>query len=604
VLDETPKTPDCISPLDTRGGSRPSAGRAAVLRPVGWLLLVTLCIGLPIRLVIISRSVMVSRDTVTFIWYAQAMADDPLAAMRQHDQHPLYPAMVLGAHRLIEMLPVLPASLRADPIRSWTTAAIGVSLLGGLAVIAAIYLLASRLFDPQTGLLAALLASAAAEFCQLSADGLTDMPHLAIYLTAVWAALRGFHTARPAWFLLVGLLGGAGYLMRPEGAEPAVVAVALLTMPYFCSLGWRRRLAGIALVLAGSALVASPYMMVTGKLVQKKSIWKFLNAEPAASRDVTCSLARVDPLYLIGGSCEGQQSAALEADEAIQAGAVGDVPKALLLIGEKWVRSLRVTFLIPFIAWLWWRRRFPADRTGVRVVQAAAGLHLAIVIALIVQFDYWELFSLRHVLVLTGLALPFVAAGMIAILESLPERRQGVAALLLGFGLIAPTLPWMFEVRHRQDAHFRSAAAWMRENTPQRPRVLTERFRMAFYADADYIPGPLTADVTGYLAQARHHKPDWIAFDERRILRESPTFFTDLEQSLVAGESLQLARIEINKLRGSTRRVLVYHYRPPDRKAPTGEPAARNTPTAAPREFVKQGESEDGFARFGLHGPS
>src|SRR5690606_26216724 len=114
----------------------------------------------------------------------------------------------------------------------------------------------------------------------------------------------------------------------------------------------------------------------------------------------------------------------------------------------------------------------------------------------------------------------------------------------------------------REDAHFRIAAAWMRECSPGRARVLTERSRMAFYADADYIPGPLAADVTEYLARARRSRPDWIAFDERRILKESPTFFAELEKAMVPGETLVLARIETNKLPRGTRRVRVYRYTP------------------------------------------
>lgn len=195
------------------------------------------------------------------------------------------------------------------------------------------------------------------------------------------------------------------------------------------------------------------------------------------------------------------------------------------------------------------------------MVQVAASLHVLILLALIIQFSYWDLFSLRHVMVLAGLTLPFAAAGILAFIESLPPRHAGWAAMLLGLGLIAPTLPWMFEARHRDDAHYLAAARWIAENTPRRPRIMTERYRMAFYADGDYIPAPYAAGPAAYLAAARQSNPDWLVFDERRILRESPGFFDGLHAGLAASEELRLARTETIRLERGSRRVLVYRYR-------------------------------------------
>lgn len=535
---------------ETAGFRRP-ASRSPHWRQFGLLLAAIVLLGLPIRLLIAQRAAMVSRDTVTFIWYAQALADNPREAMRNHAQHPLYPAMVLGAHKLFTHLPLVPAAVRDDPVRSWTVPAVAVTMLGGLAAIIAVYLLATALFDRTIGLVAAVLTAAAAELCQLSADGLTDMPHLAVYLTALWAGLRGFQTGRYGWFACVGVLAGTAYLLRPEGAEPAVVVAVLLVVPWIGGFSWRKRLLALACVLIMSAAVASPYMLATGKLVQKKSIWRFLESDQTSTAS---------------GLGEPDRSGRLQANagpDLLRAGAA-DVPRSLVPIAENWARSLRGTYLLPLLAWLILRRHKPADAVGSRMVQAAVALHLLILILLIVRFDYWSLFSLRHVVVLTGLTLPFAAAGVVVFVETLPDRVAGWAAMLLGLGLIAPTLPWMFEVRHGDDAHFRSAARWMHANTPFRPRIMTERYRMAFYAQGDYIPAPLTADAPEYLARARRDRPDWIAFDERRILKESARFFADLESGLVDGESLQLARIETRRSGRGARRVLIYHYQPPN----------------------------------------
>ncbi|MBI4580267.1 MAG: glycosyltransferase family 39 protein [Planctomycetes bacterium] len=571
--------------------SEATAGRGRHL----WMALaIALAIGLPIRLIVADRAVMVSRDAVDFIWYAQAMQADPLRAVREHAQHPLYPAMLLAAHGVVQRLPIVPAAVRTDEIRSWTVAAVSATMLGGLAVVIACYLLTARLFNWQAGLVAAVLAAAAAEFCQLSADGLTDMPHLAVYLMAMWAGLRALDTRRYRWFAAAGALAGVGYLLRPEGAEPAVIFVAVLLVPRLCQLGWRQRLAGAACVLAASALVASPYMLATGKLVQKKSIRQFLHSEDSASIETPTPASLADAgdaarggghelwhsrprlCFLTPGEPSrgrlGHTITAIRCHtparehrkvDAVQAGAVGDVGRALYAIGENWLRSLRVTFLLPALAWLIGRRRMPGRPVGLRMVQGAMGLHVAILAALLIQFDYWKAFSLRHVMILAGLTLPFAAAGVVLIVESLPEKRQDWATLLLGLGLVAPTLPWMFEPRHGDEAHHYSAARWMHDNTPHSPRVLADRHRMAFYAGGDYIPAPWHGNAAAYLARARTSHPDWLAFDERRMLREYPHFFDDLAAAVVPGERVERARIETNKTRHGPRRVLIYHYLPP-----------------------------------------
>ena len=139
---------------------------------------------------------MISRDGVTFIWYAQRLANGPIAQMRVQDQHPLYPVSVYAAHRVIDAVQNVFPDWLADPVVSWPAAAMAVTLAGGLLVVVAVSCLAAALFDRRVAILAALLAALTAEFCQLSADALSDMPHLALYLFALAAGIRGIGRAR------------------------------------------------------------------------------------------------------------------------------------------------------------------------------------------------------------------------------------------------------------------------------------------------------------------------------------------------------------------------------------------------------------------------
>ncbi len=544
-------------------------------RQLNWrgVVLAIVLIALPIRLYLAVTAAMISRDGVEFIWYAQGLAREPVAEMKRQAQHPLYPAMVLAAHRVMEAVcggsrpfPPTPATggrrywgMLSDPVLSWQAAAMAVTLIGGLAVVVAVHAVARALFDARVALIAALMAAAAAELCQLSADALTDMPHLAVYLFALAAGIRGITGRSWRWLFLCGALSGFAHLLRPEGAEAAVAIVTIALVHR--SFRLRQRVTGVLAVVMGAALVASPYMLVTGKLVQKKSIGQFLPWMGAEDR-----YQGLTPLA--NHFCPSRATAAIGDTAGNDAAAILNVTKALGTIGEKYGRSLRVTFLIPAIAWWLLRRRSPSEAPAVsgiggRVVAVAAGLHLVILLALIFRFDYWDMMSIRHVMILTGLTLPFAAAGVAAILDMVPQPRRRTAAILLTIGLVGPTLPWMLERRNADNLYLRRTGEWLRANSQGKPRVLTTRHAVSFYADGIDVRSPLEADVEAILAEARRLKPNYLVFDQRRMLRDKRDFFETLETSLLPGESLQKIHVEPQQQKRWLDRAIVYRYRPP-----------------------------------------
>lgn len=562
--------------------SVPAAAEAAPLLPApadrergrtARVLLLIVLAALAVRLVVATRSVMLSRDAVGFIEHAQALAADPLGTLRTEEQHPLYPALAWAAHAAIEHTPGMPEGLRQDPVRSWTLAVLGVSMIGGLGVVLAAYALAAQLFDRRAGLIAAALAAGAAEFCQLSADGLTDMPHLALFLLAVAAAVWALRSGRLVGLIGVGLLSGVAFLTRPEGAEPAVVTAALLLVAPR-TWRWPKRAGGVACIVVSAAVVVSPYMWITGKLVPKKPITQFVLAPrslrplrfnelsffPAAGatatdddsprrarsgKDRETELVGHDPPYMVAGMV------AIEAPAVVRAWGA---------ISENYARSLRVTLLLPAIWWVIRRKHYPGDPLGCRLILGAVVLHLVLLVRLIVGFDYEGLFSLRHVMVLAGLTLPFSAAGVADMLQLAPPTRRLLTGALLFIGMIAPTAPWMFEQRFADDAHYLQAAAYIRDHTAGTPRVMTDRFRIALYARGPRIDAPYSTDPRAFLKAARRVHPQWLVFDRERIARHAPDFFTGLEALPRPGETLILEHTVTQPTRRGDRHVLIYRY--------------------------------------------
>ena len=542
------------------------------------VLAIVVLVALPIRLYLAGRAAMISRDGAAFIWYAQRLADCPIAEMREQPQHPLYPALVLAAHGAVRGVRAvgIAADRLADPVLIWQSAAMAVTLIGGLAVVVATYVLASLVFDWRVGLIAAVLAATAAEFCQLSADALTDMPHLAAYLFAMAAAIRGIQAQRKVWLFVAGVLSGLAFLIRPEGAEVAVVAVPVVAL-FATSWPRRQRFVGIIVLALGAALPAAPYMLITGKLVQKKSVPRFLGGEEARRlEERVCDLFSQSMCEKPFQSRARQEAVAANRGNPLPygrgsdllgpAGGIGDVGRAMGRVVENWCRALRVTFLLPAVVWLVRRRRVRGEPHGLRLIAMAVSLHVLILVALLIRFDYWDLFSLRHVVVLAGLTLPFSAAGVAAILDAVRPRWQRGIVLLLAVGMIAPTLPWLLETRHADRAYLRRAGEWISGQSGDGAPILTTRHRVTFYAKGERVLSPLEANASSILdtiGRAKGPEFVWLVVDERHMLSESPEFFDDLGNALLPGAALEEVHVESASNGEGANRAIIYRYRPP-----------------------------------------
>ncbi len=516
------------------------------------LLAIVLLVALPIRLYLVTYATAVSRDTVRFVEYAKQLRTEPLQAIQEHDQPPLYPAMIAASHSLLSPINNVFPTLK-DPVASWSAAAVKPALIGGLALVIAAYCLARVLFDHRVGLYAALLSALAAEFCQLSADGLSDMPHLSLYLFALAAGIHGLQQKRFHWLAACGLLSGLAYLIRPEGAEAALAVAAGIAF-FIPRWTFRQRLISLLTISAAALALAAPFMLITGKLIQKKSLEKFLigNNASCIRHEYSLQLRIPKPncknpkIQLAGTSPTDHQKGFI----------------AVSRILENWGRSLRYTLFLPAIAWLVLRRGLAGQQTGQRVVLFNLALHWLVLLALILRFDYLELFSLRHVMILAGLTLPFSAAGVVAVIDTIPWKRRKLFSGILLIALVAPTLPWMLETPHGNVQAIRRAGEYIRSISQSSPRILTDRHRAAYYANGQHLYMPKTCPPKKALQLARRKNADFLVFEPRRALAVQKDFFQTLETALQPDESLRRHDIKIpDSQNGSQTVIYRFHHR-------------------------------------------
>ncbi|HET6883009.1 MAG TPA: glycosyltransferase family 39 protein [Pirellulales bacterium] len=132
------------------------------------------------------------------------------------------------------------------------------SSLFGTAAVAAVYWLATTLFDRRTGLLAALAAAIYPGAIAMSVIVLSEAPFCPLYLAQLGAWVKSWvGNARPrAWALASGVLGGLATLVRPDWLlfVPFAALVGLS-----CTAQHRRHILSSAVMLLGVVMVLAPW---------------------------------------------------------------------------------------------------------------------------------------------------------------------------------------------------------------------------------------------------------------------------------------------------------------------------------------------------------
>lgn len=473
-----------------------------------------------------------SRDGVTFCWYARALEQRGIAYLRQPttQQHPAYPALILAVRRL-----ALACGASDGPLL-WQASGQSVAFAAGLLVIGLSAALAARIAAAAAprvdSRLAACMAAGLAAVLplniELSVDVLSDSLHLAFYLAA---ALCITSIRRPPSAAACGLASGLAFATRPEGAgvllggAAACFAAAWIARRGVSPVnrGVRRAALSGVLLVAGFAAVAGPFAWVMGRFTPKK-----------------------DPADVLGAAVLGPLEAA--ADRLVQraAGAPaadGPATARLITFDLSWyqipgfiaymtLRAGRV--VVPLLGAagvaLAWRHRRRPESVGLATCFV---LHAGLLCLLLHR---WRYLAPRHTLVLVALLLPFaglaLARGWALAGDWLtaphgrtPAGKSGTllnrAALLRVGGLAlaaAPLIAYALRVPNGGEASLRRAANWLIENDrTAREKLLTgdnSAKRIAFYADMGWDgwledPGdwPRIRDTT------LTRKPDYFALD-------------------------------------------------------------------------------------------
>ncbi len=441
------------------------------------------------RAVIATSMPCIARDSVTFCEYARDLGQRGTAYLREPTtrQHPLYPALVLGAQRVARL-----TGMPENP-RTWIRAGQVVSWLAGMCVVALAGVVTRRLVrelelpvDAQVaGTIAVALAAILPLGVELSAEVMSDGLHAALYLLGAWCMLRMTRLREAAGS---GLAAGLAFLTRPEGA----VLVIGGTVAALAARGsaWRARIGRAAIVAGVFLACAAPYWMLTGSLSTKKNPLDWLREAGAAA------------------TFEAPQAAILAKLDLLNLPWWALLPWALYTL----LRAGRVIVPLAAIPALIHVRRRLFGRVLAGWTTCLI-LHLALTLALLDREGY---LAPRHLLVVVLLLLAFSATFFAWSIAQWAQRgwpRSAGFALLIA--LAVPLAGYALRLPNANDRYLVEAADALAEQDPliRGGRILcaSSPRRTVFYAGAAWIPWYETPG-----------RPERLV---RRIQQERPDYF-------------------------------------------------------------------------------
>jgi len=439
---------------------------------VSILLTVALCIGI----YLIITTAIISKDSVTFINYAKQIESDSIKTMAEEFQHPGYPWLILGAHKVTGFLH------EDTSILGWIYCAQSVTLIFRLLAIVILYFIGKQLLGARLSLWGVLILILLPKPAEYGSDALSDWPHLCFFAVGLLFLLKGAINERWWLFGFAGLAAGAGYLIRPECAQLVVLGSLWLGL----QLLWSKRsisrgkvLSAFALLLVGFLVMAGPYMKLKGAVFPKKNVGQFSQ-----------SLQRQE-------FPQDNEQVALKGIHTLQF-----TPSNILMALKKLVWNIGETTMLYFVPALLiglyklfkTKRWYEPEKF---LLIAIIALNIPILVWLFCKHGY---ISDRHNLPSLILPILYIPVGIqeLAIWchriissriktfggSNHHERFWFLAFFLIGVSVCSPKL---FKPIHAEKRGYREAAQWLKANTDSADIVAVPDKRISFYAQREGV---------------------------------------------------------------------------------------------------------------------
>jgi 4-amino-4-deoxy-L-arabinose transferase-like glycosyltransferase len=439
-------------------------GKSKDITRISILLAIAMCVGA----YLISTTVIIAKDGVTFIEYAKNLTVSPIRTMLGQNQHPGYSFLILTAHRIAKL------AYEGPSFWSWIYSAQIVALIFRLLTIVVLYFVGKEIVGPRFSFLAILILILLPKPAEYGSDALTDWPHLFFLSAGFLLLLRGAINRKSWLFGFAGLLAGLGYLIRPECAQLVVLGFLWLALQLFWTkriISQRKVALALVLLFVGFIVTAGPYMKLKGAVFPKKNIGRF-NLNTGHQENY--------------GKCRELSNSMDTAGFAPT-----NVTKAVWELFEQ-SSDLLMWFFVPALL-IGTYRYFKEKKLyepEAFFIAALIALNIPTLIWLYCNYGYIDG---RHVLPLVTFTIFYVPFGLQTFVNWLNAKLSKIRLetkqnpqlwlfILTTAGLFV-CVPKLLTPLNTDKQIYREAAQWLAENTDEKDIVAVSDIRISFYAE-------------------------------------------------------------------------------------------------------------------------
>jgi hypothetical protein len=435
------------------------SSRSSSVIHISILLALALCVGI----YLVSTTVLIAKDGITFIEYAKELETSPVETMKSEYQHPGYPFLIVVAHRIAE------TGHKLSSIQGWIYSAQAVTLVFRLLAVILLYFVGKKIVGERFSFWAILILVLLPDAAEYGSDALSDWPYIFFLSAAFLLLIQGAVSGKWWVFGSSGLVAGMGYLIRPECAQVVVFGTMWLGLQVFYPrriISKRKAVFAFALLLVGFLIIAGPYMKLKGTAFPKKQLVQFVPDTQSSE------------VY-------GQGIQIYSNDVCAASFAPSDIAGAL----DKLVQRISETlmwFFVPALligAYNYFRSHDWREPEKFFVIVLIA-LNVLIMILLYCKFGYM---SRRHTLTLVMFTIFYVPIGIKTLASWLGEKFSNKAntdfwfIILLVIG-ITICIPKLLRPIRAEKQSYRDAARWLAENTDEGDIIAVPDSRIGFYS--------------------------------------------------------------------------------------------------------------------------
>jgi len=421
------------------------------------LMTVALCLGV----YLVGTAVVIAKDGIVFIDYAKNLEINPTQTMIQEDDHPGYPVMLLGVHKIVRLL------AEGKSIFSWIYSAQSTAVMFRLLAIVVLYFIGKNLVGAKFSFWAVFILIFLPKPAAYGSDALSDWPHLFFLAAGFLLLIRAAKDSSWPLFGLAGISAGLGYLVRPECAQVVIYGSLWLGLQLFGAkrtLPRSKTVLASALLLVGFLIVAGPYMRLKSSIFPEKQTGELVVKTQTSKVHLS------------------QQQIVSNTTDIIPSDIAGALGKLFENIGETlmwfFVPALLIGLYKSFKKVSWYEpKQF--------FIIAIIVFNVPLMIWLYCRAGYM---SARHTLALVVFTIFYIPAGLEALSFWLDEKFFKKSTPYWGFAVlitigIAVCSPKLLRPLHYDKAFVHETAQWFVENSERDDIIACEEPRISFYAD-------------------------------------------------------------------------------------------------------------------------